>query len=55
MAQQLSKYCKSVMKIFLRSSMVVYNVPVNMEFNNTPDNLMETFVVNTSVAKEHVA
>ena len=39
-ANQLSKYLKLVMKIYSRSSIVVYTVLVDMAFDKTIDELM---------------
>ena len=55
MAKQLSKYFKSVMKIYSKIIIVVHTVLMGMYFVNTIDDIMDNFVVNTPSAKEHIS
>ena len=51
MDKKLSKYLKRVMTIYSISGMMVHNVLMDMYFDNTIDELMENFIVNTSASK----
>ena len=54
-AKKLSKSLKRVIKLYFRGSMKVQTILMDMEFDKTRDGLMDNVVVNTSIAKEHVA
>ena len=54
-AKQLSKGLKRVMRLYSRAGMIVQTILMDMEFDKTADHLMDSTVVNTSAAKEHVA
>ena len=50
-AKQLCKILKIVMKIYIRGSMQVQIILMDMGFDKTLDNMTEKAVVNTSAAK----
>ena len=54
-AKQLAKSIKRVMRLYFRGGMIVQTVLMNMEFDETVDELLERTVVDTAVAREHVA
>ena len=54
-AKQLSKTLKRVMKVYIRESMQVQTILMDMEFDRKVNDLMCNVVVNTSAANEHVA
>ena len=53
--EELSKNLKRVMKLYGRGSIIVQTILMDIEFDSTTDELMVKTVVDTSVAKEHVA